>query len=342
MSQSMRLLGLDQRNINKNQKEESIKQLTKGLRILIQYHLGRFDENEAADALAEILFGHELFNDQARTEAAVKVTRSVTNSIFTAYTILRSIDMHAGALNDIGVNQLSEVERDTGLYKIKRGKGMIVKRWKISQARKIANEFVQQMLLVEHTPESEFGDMIAADTNRLFRYAVEAFGLKGYAVNDDHGIEIAITGDGAAITTSSSTAGQCVLGFKMIDVKSKDPKTGEPIYYEDSDDGRRVYKNSQSIDTCLPLCMVEGKESDDLIKKGFKSYFDWCLNANVCGIAAKGNEPAFRPLRCVCNGDYSFLRKVTACGGGCKIARKFCIYCEVDGTDNMFHSVSGD
>eukprot|EP00956_Cyclotella_meneghiniana_P010817 scaffold15122_cov41-Cyclotella_meneghiniana.AAC.1 len=70
---------------------------------------------------------------------------------------------------------------------------------------------------------------------RQLRFVMKAFGLHQKAVNE--GIEIAITGDGAAITTSTTTAGQTALGWKLVDPDTVDLNTGEKLFLSVDSDG---------------------------------------------------------------------------------------------------------
>lgn len=53
------------------------------------------------------------------------------------------------------------------------------------------------------------------------RFLIDQYGLKDIAV-DEGGVQIAITGDGAALTTSTRKASQTCLGIKMVDRRCLD------------------------------------------------------------------------------------------------------------------------
>ena len=94
------------------------------MKILLDYHLGAYTETERADILREMFFNGGLFSADATTEVSMKVSCSVTSTIFSAVALLRSIDSHAGALNNSDVQQYAEIESNSGLLKTKRGQGM--------------------------------------------------------------------------------------------------------------------------------------------------------------------------------------------------------------------------
>jgi hypothetical protein len=82
---------------------------------------------------------------------------------------------------------------------------------------------------VEHHESTRHGESICVDLERQIRFLVEQYGLKEIAVNEG-GVQIAITGDGAALTTSSRKAGQTCLGIKMVDRRCLDPMTQLPCF----------------------------------------------------------------------------------------------------------------
>jgi hypothetical protein len=195
------------------------------------------------------------------------------------------------------------------------------------------------LFCLTHNPNSQYGDHVFLDVELAFRFLVTVLGLKEKAINS--GIEIAITGDGAAITTSSKTAGQCCVGFKMVDSDSINPATNERYFYDKvaDNDGveQMVYKNLQSVNACFPIAICLQRESNAVVRRCFGDIFKWCNAASRNGLPKYGEEPEFAKIRVVACGDMSFLMKLINSGGACKVKKYFCPYCECHGDKNMWN-----
>jgi hypothetical protein len=83
---------------------------------------------------------------------------------------------------------------------------LLNKRWKICHVRSIAYKFTSHLLNIKHNQFSEYGDYIGMDIELGFGIYLDALGLKEKAKSKP--VDVAITGDGAAITTSTNNAGQ--------------------------------------------------------------------------------------------------------------------------------------
>ena len=333
----LRTIGFESNTIRS--KANNISALRNGVRVLLDYHLNSHAENEKADILGEMFFNGGLFSPNVTTDVSLKVSRAVTSTIFSAVALLRSIDSHAGALNDSAVDQYADIERQSTLLNTKRGQGMLNKRWKISHVRSIANKFTANLLTINHNQFSEYGDYVGMDIERGFRVSIDALGLKDKA--QSRPIDVAITGDGAAITTSTNNAGQCCVGLKFLDEDVIDPATGEPAQNAINDDGNKVYRNCQSINTCMPVGICLQRESKGVLKGAFGHFFDWCRNAEQNGLPANGGEPAIHSINLMGTGDMSFGQKLLGTGGACKVSHHFCPWSEVHGRDNMWRTVHG-
>jgi hypothetical protein len=223
----------------------------------------------------------------------------------------------------------------------------------MTTTRNAANGLVDTTMGLSHVPNSRFGEMVQLDTQRALRCGIEVFGLKNKATNES--IEVAVTGDGAALTTTTKNAGQTAVGFKFIDVDAIDPIDNTLCYIDSShsddhsEDGasnRLRYKNAQTVSNCLVTGMCLHKETQDLLTSddGFGKFFQFCSRASVDGVAADGGEPAFKPIKLVCTGDMKFLMELIGLGGACKNFDHFCHYCEVRGNGNhtMFDVSEGE
>jgi hypothetical protein len=89
----------------------------------------------------------------------------------------------------------------------------------------------------------------------------------------ESGIDVAITGDNAAITTPTNNAGQCCVSLKFIVEDAVDQATGQQCYYTTTAEGSRLYANSQTMNTCMPVGICLQSESKDMIKGAFGHFF---------------------------------------------------------------------
>ena len=247
--------------------------------------------------------------------------------------------MKAGSINDNGVDEYAKIEKDVGLTSPPQGKSMLRPWHNISRARKIANGLVLHLFTIDdsHSPlvQSNY-DQVIFDPERLFRFMLDVFQLKEKALQGN--LRYAITGDGAAVCTSTNTASQSLFGMKLIDTDAVNPLTGEPLlcsFIDDVEDGipsRKVYHRAQSTTCCMVSCAVVAKEKQAMASEAFKGLIDFAKNVEREGLPANGDEVAIPPQTCglVCCGDLSFQQKINNLGGACKVKRFFCTYCSTE------------
>jgi hypothetical protein len=197
---------------------------------------------------------------------------------------------------------------------------------------------VDSLFQVQHNETTRHGESICVNLECQIRFLVEQYGLKDIAVNDG-GVQIAITGDGAALTTSSRKAGQTCLGIKMVDRRCLDPMTKQPCFAvtEETEINVEVaaYQNVQSVNHCFPSAIVSAPESRHLVTEHFRDFFIFFNGLRTIGLPANGNEPAFKPFEIICPADMSFQQKITGLGGPCKVMKHFCICCESNSLKNF-------
>lgn len=252
--------------------------------------------------------------------------------------LLHKIDCHVGALNDTGVSQYANIGNPS------RGMSLLPKRHHLSHLRSFCDRYISELLKVEHQQSTAYGEYIHCDYERQLRFLVEQYGLTEIAAST--GIQIAITGDGAAMCTSSRKAGQTCLGIKMIDPRSRNPITKELCFVSTTTNEDEIevtnYKNVQSADHCFPSAIVSAPESRGLVTNHLRDFFDFYKNLRLNGLPRNGGEPAFKPFDVITPADLSFQQKITGLGGGCKVARFFCICCESNSllNHNLFHKTT--
>jgi hypothetical protein len=190
---------------------------------------------------------------------------------------------------------------------------------------------------VHHDQTTRYGEYIHVEYESQLRFLIKQYGLTDIA--HTVGIQIAITGDGAALTSSTRKAGQTCLGIKMVDPRCTDPITKElcfitTIQNEDNID-IEAFDGVQSANHCFPSAIVSSPESRNLVTGHFRDFFDFFNRLRTHGLSRRGDEPSFKPFDIVCPADLSFQQKITGLGGACKNARFFCTCCESNSLINL-------
>ena len=317
-------------------KVASKRKVLNGMQRLFDYHFVGYAKGECADILGELLFNGELFGKRAGIEVATTATRSITSAIFSTVNLLRSIDTSGGALNDSAISQYARIEKELGMGK--KGSYMLHNRRKITHVRNIANRYIKYLLNVKHDPTCVAGDRVYIDPARAIRLSVDAFGLREKAINE--GIEFAVAGDAAQVTTTTN-ADQCCVGGKHVDVDARLPTNKEEYMFThmvEDDDGilKREYKGYQSTDICIPCTIVEAKEGAAVKAGCFDDFYKFIKRLEEVGLPADGDEPAFKPFKIISCGDMAYLQKMIGMGGACKVKKLFCMYCACHGDHDLF------
>lgn len=132
-----------------------------------------------------------------------------------------------------------------------------------------------------------------SELEKLLRAVIKYFGLQDKAINE--GIELAMSGDGAEITTSKEVVGQTVLEFKIIDPAATDPITGELCFVclPDSDvaDEAEEFCRYQSTNNCFVATIALAKESKSLPSQHFHNFFAFAEELAKNGLPSKGSKP---------------------------------------------------
>ena len=178
-------------------KEVRKEKLRTGAKTLMRYILREYNEIDQADSIAKIFFSGLGFQSETVKEVGMKIATPITTSTFAATCLLRSIDTHAGSLNDSAVDQYAKIQEEH--------KSCLFRRHRITECRKVANALNDEQVKIKHHKDSRFGLFVSADNERMFRLMLRDHGLTNKAVEE--GVELAIIGDGAAITTSTKNAG---------------------------------------------------------------------------------------------------------------------------------------
>lgn len=312
--------------------------LSRSMKELVNHHLRQLSEQNKADSVADILFNGEIFGKAATTKVARHIARGVNSHDFSAVALLQTIDCHVGALNDTGVSQYANIGNPS------RGLSLLPKRHHLSHLRSFCDRYIAELLKVKHEQSTAYGEYIHCDYERQLRFLIEQYGLTDTAAST--GVQIAITGDGAAMCTSSRKAGQTCLGIKMIDPRCRDPITSQLCFVSTTTNEDEIevltYSNVQSADHCFPSAIVSAPESRGLVTHHLRDFFDFYKNLRLYGLPRNGEEPAFKPFDVVTPADLSFQQKITGLGGGCKVSRFFCICCESNSliNHNLFHKTT--
>ena len=310
--------------------------LNEAMRAIVSHYLSSSSDSDQADIVASLLFNGNIFQDNSIAKVAEKVTQCQNSISFNAIALLRAIDLNS-SLNDSGVNEYASIGNPAS------GASLLVKRWQISGVRSFVNKYISCSLGLHMDLSTPFGEVVTVDYESTLRFALKMFGLTEKATRDR--IQIAISGDGAAITTSTRTAGQCAIGIKIIDPDSIDPITKEKCFVShtinESGDEEKEFCNMQSSNNCVVMAVALAKESRKLITVYFRDFFLFANRLSNEGLPARGNEPALLPMDVMQTADMSFQQKTIGLGGGCKAKAFFCHLCECNGNINMnlFHCV---
>ena len=332
------LFGIASQNdgkVNIDTKMESYDKLKSSLATIVNHHLQASDDFEQASTLSTLLFNSGLFSDSSVDKVADKIAKEVNSYRFNAIALLQCIDCHAASLNDSAVSQYASIGNP------RPGEALLVKRWQLTEVRSFINRYIEVLLQVKYDHSTAHGEYIHLDYESLVRFLVDQYGLTDKAVRE--GILIAITGDGAALTTSTRKAGQTCVGIKMIDKDGCNPITKELcfILYDTDDNGEEStsFANAQSADHCYPVAIVLSPESRSLVTGHFANFWSFFHQLSINGLQARGHEPAFKPFEVISPADLSFQQKTTGCGGACKAKKFFCHCCESNSFDthNLFY-----
>ena len=269
------------------------------------------------------MFNGNIFSKAASDKASEKATRTMTSCIFNAVELLKAIDMKAGSLNDNGINEYAKIQLSSSLTSPPQGRSMLRPRHNITRARKLANGLVAHLFTIDdsHVPRVESNvDQVMFDPERLFCFMLDVFQLKEKALRGN--LLYAITGDGAAVCTSTNTASQSLFGFKLIDSSAMNPVTGEPLLCSFIDDDgdhegtarRRVFHGAQSNVCCMVSAAVMAKEKEAFETEAFRGLIKFAKKVESKGLDANGDEPAIPPQSggLVGYGDLSFQQKILA------------------------------
>jgi hypothetical protein len=223
--------------------------LKKSIESLVNHHLHQLFDEEKADRVAEYFFNGNLFPNDTVKKVARKVARTVNSFEYSAVALLKTIDCHVGSLNDTGVSQYANIGNP------KKGDSLLNKRHHITNLRKFLDRYITALFKVEFEEGTKYGESIHVDFESQLRFLVGRYGLTDVAVRE--GIQIAITGDGAALTTSTRKAGQTCVGIKMVDPRCRHPITKELCFISTPPDNEedievKCYGGVQSADHCFP------------------------------------------------------------------------------------------
>jgi hypothetical protein len=204
---------------SRDSKVVSLEKMKQSMKAIVDHHLSTICYRDRADCTAELLFNGNLFTRPSLNKVARKITQCYNSHEFSAIALLKTIDCHVGALNDTGVTQYARIGSP------KRGSALLTKRHQVSKVRKFCDRYVSELLSVLHEQTTQYGEYIHVNYESQLRFLIKQYGLTDIAHTD--GIQIAITGDGAALTSSTRKAGQTCLGIKMVDPRCTDPITKE-------------------------------------------------------------------------------------------------------------------
>lgn len=193
----------------------------------------------------------------------------------------------------------------------KRNKTILPHEKKICDASYKLNEYANRVLPMRHYVTVN-GEVIEYENIRQFtRMLFKAFGLDEAAINRT--IDIALTLDGSTLTSNLLFV---MAGIKMVDVASRDPKTGQ-YNLKPVDEKWFV---PQSRVNCFPCKLVMGKETATMYQDEFKELFDTFNEASKEG---QDIFPEWQPVNFASPADMAAIQKCLGIGGAAKVMHFF-------------------
>jgi hypothetical protein len=271
-----------------------------------------------AEALVQCIFQvlvkeyPELFKDVLLKESRIFIREHVT----LAHKFQKMIDNQpTGALNYGSIEGIRKGVEELCRYEI----GIIPSRSTIARcARKL-----EQHASVDHgleiletiTPQ---GPVFSFEIYNFIRTILRGFGLIDHAKTGSSSSPVMIcwTLDYAQLTRE---LGHLTGGLKIVDPRSVDPITGNPLV---------LSGKFQSRDLSFPCRLAFSKDSKEAYKECFGSFFQ-VFNAKSLVVPATETEPELSNFNVSSCQDLSSGWKTTTLGGGCKSTEYFCPQCMV-------------
>jgi len=180
----------------------------------------------------------------------------------------------------------------------------------IRKAQKRLNASLNERIPILYEPDRETGKF---EYHQYLEYILSKFGLLDI-INDPNTrdpVKVSVTFDGGKI---SRFLGHVTGGFKLVDPRCIDPKSGELLFGEDK------VEKVQSHVHCFPIKVAFAKDTKDLYRLEFGDFFTFLKEYEAeKGFRIKFNFPQ----------DMSSIWKTTGKGGTAKVKTFPCYCCAV-------------
>jgi hypothetical protein len=245
-------------------------------------------------------------------ELIKKSSKWIRDNVYTAWGVLRKMDINGGTLGLQGLEVARSVETNDRKYY--RG-SLLPCKADILRCQKIVEEFGDEFVPYRILTMEDGGEGIEFDNEKAIRKIIEAYGLSEAAKTRP--IRMAMATDGFQMTKRTTVM---MGGAKMQDGEGCCPITKLPIF---SDDPNEI--NAQSRKHCFPLNLYVCKET----KKTIHNHDGMFYFATACGDILTTPYPDWMPIDFAVNTDMSGTWKLLDIGGAFKVSRYPCINCAI-------------
>eukprot|EP00978_Attheya_sp_CCMP212_P047202 scaffold421260_cov49-Attheya_sp.AAC.1 len=300
------------RSDNKNSVNQTFKQeVTELVEGFIKKKYKRMGRKRIRKLLASAFFN--LHDGVAQTEILTLARKEIRRTTFSAWRILRAMDLNGGTLNYAGIEVLRSLETNNEKYY---HSSMIPSTKELQRVAKQVELFGEKHAPFErvHKPT---GEGIKFDVEKLLPTILKTYGLEEIA--KVRPIVMAQSLDGTDVTKNFG----CILGgFKPKDKCTRCPITNKLIFATDPKDSTVQSRNNCIISSCYV-----GRETNQTWEY-FRTNFEFmerCQKPETNPFAHLGYKPFIVCTEC----DMSATWHDLCCGGAAKIAKTPCHCCAI-------------
>jgi hypothetical protein len=276
-----------------------------------------------------MLMQSDFNNGLVRLEIIRQVKKYYRDEIYCPWKILRVMDKKGGKISLESLDLLRTLETFEKKYV---WDTILCSSASVQRVARIVEDFGKTFIPFEvgNVPERfGSGEIIRFNIKHVIKLLLSATGTARAARTRQ------ITMPSSCDTTRISKGfGFVIMGLKFTDRGGRCPLTHRPLILQ-AEEGRKGQSFVQSYENCIPLSMVVGKETNDLVRWAFKENFkvleleDKLTEDDTSSILGEG----FKPLRCPCDADKKMHWAGTGAGGAAKVVKKPCMCCAIGGKE---------
>jgi hypothetical protein len=291
----------------------------------------KLKQKKAETFVRNVLMQSNFMDGLIRDEIIKQAKRHIRETDYAPWKILRLKDRHGGRISLDTIDLLRTLETKEKKYV---SDTILCSSSSIKRVSAIVESFAKSIVpysITDVPREHGKGEVISFELKDVLPIVLRATGL--YEAAKERRIEIPQSCDATNITKNVSFI---IYGIKVKDRAAHCPITKRPLYLPASDDNA---ENSliQSFENCIPVKVVIGKETKELVNEMLKENFD-LLNAedslgevNDSTSSILGEE--FKPLISPCNADKKMHWAGLSTGGAAKVHKLPCSCCAVQSSE---------